>query len=71
MKTFETATRVYYGTDHACRCGCKGSYAEAGTKLFTSRLKKIQKLENITPEDGGTYVNYSLDNNKAFTVYFD
>jgi hypothetical protein len=70
----EKATRVYYGGDKVCRCGCAGTYAEKGEKLFTSRLLKLAKLtdgEVVEREDGGTYLNVSLTNNKAFTVYFD
>lgn len=67
-------TRIYYGLDHACRCGCKGTYADVETKTFNRRMQRIAKLEmtDIVEMDiGGNNVNISLPENKAFTIYFD
>lgn len=71
-------TRVYSGQDRVCRCGCKGTYAEAGTKLFTTRLKKLERMmeqaktdPTIEIDDCGDYLNVSYGNDRALTAYRD
>lgn len=73
-KITTTATKIYRGRDHGCRCGCKGTYAERGSRPFTARLRDLAALkpEDITAiDDAGVYLNVSLVNNKAITAYFD
>ena len=43
----ETAKRIYLGKANACCCGCSGTYAERGTPLFKSRVKKVLKLPGL------------------------
>lgn len=67
------ATEIYRGGNHVCRCGCKGTYAKAGSKAFNRRLKAMQQLVASGAAYSGDagYVNISLPNNKALTAYFD
>lgn len=37
------ASRIYYGRDRACRCGCKGSYADRGGRTFTRYSNTLRK----------------------------
>ena len=71
----EAVTRVYLGQDRACRCGCKGSYAERGTPAFDKRLKRFARMwASYTPsrDDVDTsFLNLSYGENRALTVYFD
>jgi hypothetical protein len=66
-------TRIYVGQDRVCRCGCKGTYAEAGTPLFTRRLRQMERLLNNGAERivGATYLNLSYGNDRALCAYYD
>jgi len=75
---FEEVTKIYYGKDRWCRCGCGGCYAEKGTRLFKRYQGQIEaikdgtsnrKLQSVDVDCNNT--NLSLENNRAFTVYFD
>lgn len=37
------ASRIYYGRDHECRCGCRGSYADKGGRTFTRYSNALRK----------------------------
>lgn len=70
-----TITRIYYGGDNCCRCGCKGHYAKCGTKLFSRYLKQIEETTlagNV--EADLNWVNLPVDVStevgKCFTLYF-
>lgn len=68
-----TVERVYVGKDHACRCGCKGAYHEAGTPGFIRAIKKAEKLvnvEHVKVDDDGGHVNVPYGNDRAITLYF-
>lgn len=66
------ATKIYLGADQACRCGCKGSYAEKGTRAFDTRLRRMQRMSCETVGDlDDSYFNVSLENNRALAAYFD
>ena len=69
-------TRIYYGGDHCCRCGCKGHYANRGTPLFRRYLKKIEAA--ILAGDVEADLNWvnlpvevSTEVGKCFTLYFE
>lgn len=69
----EKAVRIYRGVDRACRCGCKGNYAERGTKLFTRYVNEMKKREAelVNPENTGDILNLEIDGtDKAFTIYY-
>ena len=42
-KKIEDITRVYSGLDNCCRCGCRGTYHDKGSRGFTRALNAIQK----------------------------
>jgi hypothetical protein len=72
---FSKATQIYLGADSACRCGCRGTYAKQGSRLFSSRENRIKNLtcdevSDIEVDPNNEYVNISLPNNRAITVYF-
>ena len=54
-KKVEDIIKVYHGLCNCCRCGCKGSYFEMGTKGFTRALNTIQKPD-FTPLTENTLV---------------
>lgn len=74
----EDVTKIYYGGDNVCRCGCKGRYAEKGTPLFRRYMTKMAKTPLAAdarwPEDG-YWVNLPTDVStrvgKCFCLYFD
>ena len=69
---FDKATKIYYGKDNNCRCGCKGNYAEPGSRTFTRYANAIKKLGDYDfHQECSSWVNIPLPNNKAYTVYFD
>ena len=73
-KNLSAATKIYSGASSCCRCGCKGTYAEAGTKLFTSRLKKMQAMLDAnqgTVDVDDSYIDVTFGNDRALTAYFD
>lgn len=64
---------IYRGTDHACRCGCKGSYVtEHHSKAFKQREKQLLDQHRFFPGDGEGegYLNISLPGNKALCGYY-
>ncbi len=66
-------TQIYYGKDAWCRCGCGGSYAEPNTPIFTRYKNAIEKLDShsvVDTDKDDNYINFSLPNGKAYTVYF-
>lgn len=70
---FTKVTKIYLGKDHCCRCGCLGTYAYQGTTTFKRRQTRIEKMtcdEVLEVDNGRTYINLSLPNNKALTIYF-
>ena len=72
----DTITRIYYGGDHCCRCGCKGHYANRGTPLFRRYLKKIEStaLAGVVEADLNWVnlpVEVSTEVGKCFTLYFE
>lgn len=46
-RKIEDITRIYYGLDNSCRCGCGGTYHETGERGFKMKLNKIAKCEPI------------------------
>lgn len=72
-------TKIYYGRDSGCRCGCHGRYVAKGERSFDLYLKKFTEElaaadESMVDADKGsmsTYINVSLPNNKARCAYFD
>jgi hypothetical protein len=66
-------TRIYLGKDAWCRCGCGGDYAEAGTRAFEVRRKRVDRLlaAGHPAQRGPNYVNLSLDNDRALCAYTD
>ncbi len=37
------ASRIYYGRDRECRCGCRGNYAEKGSPAFARYSNALLK----------------------------
>ena len=68
---FNKATKIYYGLDNNCRCGCGGNYADNGERTFTRYKNAIIKLNQEPDDVCETYMNFSLPKNKAYTIYFD
>lgn len=71
---FSIATKIYYGKDNHCRCGCGGNYADNNSRTFKTYLTKLAKLNSddiLKVDHHETYINISLANNRAFTVYTD
>lgn len=69
-------TRIYWGQDNWCRCGCAGEYTDREEgKLFDSRLARFMKmLSTYSPREsdvGLNYRNISYGKDRALTVYFD
>src|SRR5574337_1797728 len=76
----KTITKIYLGQDKVCRCGCRGTYATPSDgKLFTSRLKRYEKMVHDALEHpekydinfDSDYTNISYGNDRALCVYFD
>lgn len=69
----EKATRIYLGSDIGCRCGCRGNYAEKGTRTFDGRIKRAQEAMAAGAETsaGPNYLNISLPNDRVLCAYFD
>lgn len=73
----EEITKIYYGGDHVCRCGCKGHYADRGTPLFKRYLRKMAEMDVVDEIEiaGNKYwlnipVDNSMDIGKCFCLYF-
>lgn len=70
----EEIEKIYVGADRVCRCGCKGNYYYSSDKGFQRALNKVGRLTLEEVEgidiDADSYVNFSLRNNKAITVYY-
>ena len=68
---FDNVTKIYYGKDSGCCCGCNGNYAEQGTACFT-RYKNAMIKANLVSNmaDAKSWVNFPIGN-KAYTIYFD
>jgi len=68
---FNQVKQIYYGKDHYCRCGCGGKYAYPGSKGFTRYANAIINLGGIEfVQEDEQYINISLPNNRAYTIYF-
>jgi hypothetical protein len=77
---FEKVCTTYVGLDHACRCGCKGKYADPTEPpeyaTAKRRWKQVMHQHTMFPLDveagmsGEFYMNYSYGNNRAVSVYF-
>lgn len=67
---FDLVTKIYFGKDSCCRCGCGGNYAEPGTPIFTKYKNAILKLRQEFLQEDKEWINISLPNNKAYTPYF-
>lgn len=64
-------TKIYFGQDRACRCGCKGEYFE-GLENILSMLDEIKALRSVEEVDAReAWINISLPRNKAYTIYFN
>ncbi len=70
----EKITKIYSGPSEGCRCGCKGSYAEKGTRAFALRLKKfaarLAETDGVTRDYGGNYLDLSKDG-RSLCAYND
>lgn len=75
---FEDIYSIYSGKDHYCRCGCGGKYHEASDKSFDRIVKNVEnvlskgkytKIVGVPASNGN--VNISMENNKAYTIYFE
>ena len=68
-------TRLYYGTDHACRCGCCGNYFEPGDRGFKMHMNKLARLAEPAGEveSDDVYVNIptDADRDKCVCLYFN
>lgn len=64
---------IYYGKDHACRCGCKGTYKNRGENGFKARLTKLQKVKFSFSdvEIRKDYINIPIlgTDDKCYTLY--
>ena len=65
---------IYVGADKCCRCGCRGKYYRSKDKGFQRALNRVNRLtlgeiESIERE-ADSYINFSLANNRAITLYF-
>ena len=68
-------TRIYYGKDHACRCGCMGKYHEKGSKYFKTCLTKL--ANGVFAEGVIEYLDNNINipicgsNDKCYCIYND
>ena len=75
-KQISQITSLYYGTDHACRCGCSGSYFEPGSRGFKLHMNTLARLAEpagkVESEDD-VYVNIptDADRDKCVCLYFN
>lgn len=70
----EKIEKIYVGADRGCRCGCRGKYYHSSDKGFQRALNKMGRLTLGEVEDvdinANNYINFSLSNNKAITLYY-
>lgn len=70
-------TKIYYGKSHCCRCGCRGTYHERGSRGFTKAMNALKRgvLAMPTSKDdvGSNYINIDLEytNDKCYCLYND
>ena len=70
---FNKVQKIYGGKDNWCRCGCGGSYHQKEEKGFNRKKSMISNLTEdkvLSIESNSKYMNISLENNKAYTLYF-
>jgi len=76
------ATKIYYGKDHHCRCGCGGRYAKRGERTFKTYVTKLKKaIEGGLVRDPDTehfatdgFVNIPVGErclDRCYCLYFD
>jgi hypothetical protein len=74
-KKIADIAKIYSGKDRFCRCGCGGKYFEAADKGIDrvyGNLEKILATKAYTEISWeGEYVNISMEQNKAYTIYFE
>jgi len=73
---FDKATKIYYGKDNFCRCGCGGNYANKGERTFTRYKNAIENLLTAVGPVGEwaedkSWFNISIRDNKAYTIYLN
>ena len=75
IEKIKTASKIYNGLDHGCRCGCKGTciVEQENPVGFKRRATKMIGAlgEALNVEHTSEYINVSLPNNRAFTAHFD
>jgi hypothetical protein len=77
-------SRVYYGKNRGCRCGCLGYYTSTSFCAFPCRdsindlfvLRQLNRAKKIVLKGcevdfGTTYVNVVTGKNTALCFYFD
>jgi len=68
-------TTIYYGKDHACRCGCCGTYCDDVSKGFKLRIAKLQKgvlVEGeVVAEDNHINIPLAYTDDKCYCLYND
>ena len=80
--TKEDVTKIYFGGNHCCRCGCKGEYfyPNSDPKSFNRNFNRgikllVEMFDENEWDDGGTYVNIPTSTKgevgKSITIYFD
>ena len=75
-KQISQITRLYYGTDHACRCGCCGSYFEPGSRGFKLHMNKLARLAEPagkveSEDDVPVNIPTDADRDKCVCLYFN
>jgi hypothetical protein len=68
---FSKATKIYYGLDHVCRCGCAGTYAYKDSELFNTYKDNINKIVCNYPEITETFINIPIGDDWCYTIHYD
>ena len=69
---FNKATKIYFGKNNSCRCGCNGTYAykDKNPELFITYANEIMRLCAVILEINTIYINIPIGGNMAYTIYF-
>lgn len=67
---FSKVEKIYNGLDRHCRCGCGGKYFSICDAKFDKKVTAIKSLDEVEADVTEKYINISLKNNRAYTIYF-
>ena len=71
-KTINDVDQVYYGKNHACRCGCCGNYYDKNELDYPFELlEDYDILENeIEYENGYTNIPFDDNDDECICIYY-